>query len=200
MNNNPLHIAILEPSIIISEGITNILLKLGPKYALYHVESIEELCSSTHKDWYNVIIINPLLVQGNQKVFNSARKLLNKATWVGLVYSYFDKEILSLFDEHIQINDSKDIIKGTIERVYNHSGESINIPQKEQLSDREIDVLKLLVNGLSNKEIADKLNISIHTVISHRKNIGQKTSIKSQAGLTIFAISNKIISIDSFSE
>jgi DNA-binding CsgD family transcriptional regulator len=59
-------------------------------------------------------------------------------------------------------------------------------------------VLKLLVQGSSNKEIADKLNISIHTVVSHRKNIIQKTGIKSQAGLTIYAISNKIISLDSF--
>jgi DNA-binding NarL/FixJ family response regulator len=70
----------------------------------------------------------------------------------------------------------------------------------EQITERETDVLKLLVKGLSNKEIADKLNISIHTVISHRKNIIQKTGIKSQAGLTIYAISNKIVSLDSVSE
>ena len=63
-----------------------------------------------------------------------------------------------------------------------------------------MDVLIHLVHGLSNKEIADKLNISIHTVVSHRKNIIQKTGIKSQAGLTIYAISKKIISIDSFSD
>ena len=51
---------------------------------------------------------------------------------------------------------------------------------QEPLSERETEVLEQLVNGLSNKEIADKLNISIHTVISHRKNITQKTGIKSQ--------------------
>ncbi|HCE59175.1 MAG TPA: DNA-binding response regulator, partial [Prolixibacteraceae bacterium] len=49
----------------------------------------------------------------------------------------------------------------------------------------------------SNKEIADVLNISIHTVMSHRKNIMQKTGIKSQAGLTVYALTNNILNVDS---
>ena len=56
-----------------------------------------------------------------------------------------------------------------------------------------------MVAGHSNKEIADKLNISIHTVISHRKNITEKTGIKSLSGLTIFAISKKIIPLENIS-
>jgi DNA-binding CsgD family transcriptional regulator len=62
-----------------------------------------------------------------------------------------------------------------------------------------LEVLKLVVAGMQNKEIADKLFISVHTVVSHRKNISQKTGIKSQAGLTIYAISNKVIDIVDFS-
>jgi DNA-binding CsgD family transcriptional regulator len=68
------------------------------------------------------------------------------------------------------------------------------------LTDRETDVLKLLVEGNANKEIADKLNISTHTVISHRKNISQKTGIKSVSGLTIYAVVKNIINIDSYME
>lgn len=64
-----------------------------------------------------------------------------------------------------------------------------------ELSEREIDVLRLLLEGYSNKEVADKLFISTHTVISHRKNISAKTSIKSLAGLTIYAIQNGIIEV-----
>lgn len=63
---------------------------------------------------------------------------------------------------------------------------------KESLSPREKDVLKCVVNGLSNKQIADKLNISIHTVITHRKNITSKLEIKSVSGLTIYAILNNL--------
>ena len=68
------------------------------------------------------------------------------------------------------------------------------------LSGRKKDVLQLLATGLSNKEIADKLNISIHTVISHRKNITQKTGIKTVSGLTIYAVTQNLISIDTLKE
>ncbi len=68
--------------------------------------------------------------------------------------------------------------------------------ETEELSDREKEVLVELVNGLSNKEIADKLFISVHTVISHRKNIARKTNIHSTAGLTIYAIINNIVDVE----
>lgn len=68
--------------------------------------------------------------------------------------------------------------------------------ENEELSERERDVLIQLVRGLSNKEIADVLFISTHTVISHRKNIARKLNIHSTAGLTIYAIVNKLVDID----
>lgn len=70
----------------------------------------------------------------------------------------------------------------------------------EALSDREIDVLREVVQGLSNKEIADKLFISIHTVISHRKNITRKLNIHTTAGLTIYAIVNNLIDINEYQQ
>ncbi len=68
--------------------------------------------------------------------------------------------------------------------------------ESEELSEREKEVIVELVNGLSNKEIADKLFISVHTVISHRKNIARKLNIHSPAGLTIYAIVNKLVDIE----
>ena len=65
----------------------------------------------------------------------------------------------------------------------------------EELSDREKDVLIQVVKGLSNKEIADVLCISMHTVIAHRKNITRKLNIHSTAGLTIYAIVNHLVDI-----
>lgn len=64
------------------------------------------------------------------------------------------------------------------------------------LSPREIDVLVLVCKGLLNKEIAEKLNISLTTVITHRKNITQKLGIKSVSGLTLYAIMNGYITPD----
>ena len=64
------------------------------------------------------------------------------------------------------------------------------------LSSREIEVLVLIIKGLINKEIADKLHISLTTVISHRKNITEKLGIKSVAGLTIYAVMHGYVEAD----
>jgi len=65
-----------------------------------------------------------------------------------------------------------------------------------ELSDREKTILIALAQGLTNKEIADKLYISTHTVISHRKNIVRKTGIKTVSGLTLYALFNNLTSPD----
>ena len=68
---------------------------------------------------------------------------------------------------------------------------------REPLSEREKEILVGVAKGLLNKEIADQYNISIYTVISHRKNITRKTGIKSVAGLTVYALLNGLIDINS---
>ena len=65
----------------------------------------------------------------------------------------------------------------------------------DALSDREKDVIISLVQGMSNKEIADHLCISVNTVITHRRNIARKLQIHSPAGLTIYAIVNNLVDI-----
>ncbi|MBR0273574.1 MAG: helix-turn-helix transcriptional regulator [Bacteroidaceae bacterium] len=65
----------------------------------------------------------------------------------------------------------------------------------EALSDREKDVIIALVQGMTNKEIADHLCISVNTVITHRRNIASKLQIHSPAGLTIYAIINNLVDI-----
>ena len=61
------------------------------------------------------------------------------------------------------------------------------------LSEREKEVVAEVAKGLTNKEIADKLNLSVHTVTTHRKNISKKTGINSISGLTVYAIINKLV-------
>lgn len=64
------------------------------------------------------------------------------------------------------------------------------------LSDREREVVVYVVKGLSNKEIAEKLFISVNTVMTHRRNISRKLQIHSASGLTIYAIVNGLINLD----
>ena len=65
-----------------------------------------------------------------------------------------------------------------------------------ELTKREIAVLVEVAKGLTNKEIANRLNVSVFTVTSHRKNIVRKTGIKSVAGLTVYALLNNLIDED----
>jgi len=98
------------------------------------------------------------------------------------------------FADHCAIED--EILRPALSQALSDAPTTTPNQEKEALSERERDVLIQLVNGLSNKEIADRLFISIHTVMTHRKNITRKLNIHSTAGLTIYAIVNKLISID----
>ena len=98
------------------------------------------------------------------------------------------------FADHCAIED--DILRPALTKIQPHSHRCHLQPETEELSDREKDVLIQVVHGLSNKEIADVLCISMHTVVSHRKHITAKLNIHSTAGLTVYAIVNKLVDIN----
>jgi DNA-binding CsgD family transcriptional regulator len=95
----------------------------------------------------------------------------------------------------LNIYDSHTLICYKVNEILNSFAVSQNKETDTELTRREIEVLQLLTKGYSNKEIADQLFVSTHTVISHRKNISEKTGIKSASGLTMYAILKKIIDV-----
>ncbi len=192
MDKNRINIFIIEPSHIIFEGISNVLMKFKKDFYLYRFNDLEELKQSALKESFNIAIINPSVIQNRLNDFMKLKSSCPGVLWLALVYSFFDNELLQKFDDTLSVNASLDQIFNKIGQN-NPASDKI---QQEDLSDREIEVLVQMVKGLVNKEIADKLNISIHTVISHRKNITDKTGIKSLSGLTIYAITKKIIPLD----
>ena len=97
------------------------------------------------------------------------------------------------FADHCAIED--EILRPALSNVSENQPLQPFKQEEDALSERERDVLIQVVNGLSNKEIADVLCISTHTVITHRKNITRKLNIHSTAGLTIYAIVNKLINL-----
>ena len=98
------------------------------------------------------------------------------------------------FADHCAIEDN--ILRPALSAMPVLSVSQASAQEVDALSERERDVLVQIVNGLSNKEIADVLCISTHTVITHRKNITRKLNIHSTAGLTIYAIVNKLVNLD----
>jgi DNA-binding NarL/FixJ family response regulator len=178
-------IAIIDKSQIIREGLTALLRNNDLCQRIGSLEHPDEWLPAFHDIEPDLLIINPELWQ------NEAKRLAHidkKTIIVGLIYQYCDRETLSQFDDTIYITDTGETIVNKLRKLQKHT----KLPVAQNLSIREKDVLKLLLQGFSNKEVADKLAISIHTVIAHRKNIIEKTGIRSLPGLAVYAILNNI--------
>jgi DNA-binding NarL/FixJ family response regulator len=196
-----INVIVVETSEIVFEGLNSILTSSGRPYNIQMADSLREVEQINLKNKADIVLINPLMIQNQLKEFGYLKKELYDVRWIGLVYSYFDQKVLSDFDEVIYINDKPNRIIAAVQKlISNGERTGYHTQVHESLTERESDVLRLLVAGNANKAIADKLNISTHTVISHRKNITMKTGIKSVSGLTIYAVVNNLLSLDDYRE
>jgi DNA-binding NarL/FixJ family response regulator len=105
-----------------------------------------------------------------------------------------DNMLLRSYDEVISIYDTSQRITEKLTAIC-YPGEEDN-DGKEELSVREKEVLTYVVKGFTNRQIAEQLCLSLHTVNTHRRNIAFKLQIHSPAGLTIYAIVNKLVELD----
>jgi DNA-binding NarL/FixJ family response regulator len=187
---------IIEPSEIIREGI-RLFLEQNPCFQVAgcfpDLQSFED---KIIKDGFQIILFNPAIIKFYQPV--NIRNLFAGYPDVCLIaisYQYVDAETLQYFDGILDIyGEGWKIPKKILKIVETAHPQNDRTADSIELSDREKEILVALAQGLANKEIADKLYISTHTVISHRKNIVRKTGIKTVAGLTIYAVFNNLVS------
>lgn len=190
-------IAVCESSDLIFEGIKHLLNKLDYQLDIVRINDLNELMDIKETDsGFNLLIINPAYRQLNSRYLSRLQRKFPNIKTVAIISSLIDSNQLEFFSTQFNILDSEQHISNTICNLL--SNIICDDEADEALSEREIEVLIQMVHGLSNKEIAAQLNISIHTVISHRKNITTKTGVKSQSGLAIYAISKNIVSMDDF--
>ena len=187
-------IIIVEPSPIVSAGLVSYfddIKQITIVSQLDRIDRMEEKLTAYNPD---ILIINPLLIayDSNEHFLKICRDFSNVIP-VALVTSYVDAGILKQFKDVIEINDSKQKVVSKIFNLLSDNKLSQDKPESVELSNRETDVLVALVKGMTNKEISDKLFISVHTVITHRKNIIRKTGIKSVSGLTVYALLNNLV-------
>ena len=132
-----------------------------------------------------MLIVNPTF--GDYFDVNKFREEVSgkKIRLIALVTSFVDASLLSKYDESISIFDD----------LLDMSSEEDEVDSQDALSQREKEIVICVVKGMTNKEIAEKLFLSIHTVITHRRNISKKLQIHSAAGLTIYAIVNKLVTL-----
>ncbi|MDH6305365.1 DNA-binding CsgD family transcriptional regulator [Parabacteroides sp. PF5-5] len=181
-------IAIILPDTLQSTGLQSLLTDYFPPVEIACFNSYESLISDgvEHFDYY--------FTQADVFVLNTDYFLPRRSKTVILL----DKEIAcpsSTGYYTLNIYDSQELIIEHLQEIL--VAETVHTTEKnKELSSRETDVLKLIVQGSTNKDIADKLHISLNTVLSHRKNITAKLGIKTVSGLTFYAIMNGLLPSD----
>lgn len=190
-------ILILEPSVLIAEGLRHVIDNL----AGYDVCGI--IRNQEGDIWAKIDDFNADLVIADPSVFDNrdragARDMIKgiaNAPVMALISAAADAAYASTYDGTIYLSDTSDDIEQKISTVMK-AAPAEQRGEGEELSSREKEILVCVAKGMLNKEIADHFNISIYTVITHRKNITRKTGIKTVAGLTVYALLNNLIDMN----
>ena len=174
-------IAIILSDTLRSIGLQSLLTDYFPPVEVCYFPNFEML-SSTGSDTYDYYFTD-----SDTLVLNADFFLIDSTEEHGALSS----------TNRITLRSSQETIIEQLQQLFtSDSSGNTTTENNKDLSSREVDVLQLIVKGITNKEIADKLNISLNTVLTHRKNITAKLGIKTVSGLTFYAIMNGIISGD----
>ncbi len=191
---NQKQIVIVDPSSIVRCGISTLLLRdMTLNVEVVEINDISTILSAqTTKLSADILIINPLhvgalpLAQLKESIGNDSVK------FIALQSSLIDPSTLRNYDEVITIFES---VESIISKITDVIGREQKSDSKRELSAREREIIVCVVKGMTNKQIADLLCLSTHTVIAHRRNIATKLQIHSPSGLTIYAIVNKLVDL-----
>lgn len=197
MNAN-LKIAIIEPSAIIRSGLGSLLRKLsGLSVSVFEILERESLVESLRLHKPDILIANPQCLLHHSFHHLKEESGCEDLKFVALLSILYPKEGLLSYDGQISIYDEMPVIRQKIEQLVVVEEEATDGSGEEQqsLSAREKEIVICVVKGMTNREIADRLFLSTHTVITHRRNIARKLQIHSPSGLTIYAIVNKLVEL-----
>lgn len=188
------HIAIILADTLQSTGLQSLLTDYFPPVEIGCFPNFDEFASAAN-DVFDYYFIRP-----DTFVLNADFFLPRRGKTIILIDDAEKSGHLSS-QNHLTVRSPQETLIEQLQTLF--TGEPGNAATganaeggNKELSSRETDVLQLIVKGITNKEIADKLNISLNTVLTHRKNITAKLGIKTVSGLTFYAIMNGLISGD----
>lgn len=196
-----LKIAIAETSVIVRSGLALVLKRMqGMKLLPIEVVSQEALadCMRLHKP--DVLIINPAFPGYFDVKKFKEDPMHGGVKCVALLCSVSDGAVLRFYDETFSLYDDPEMLRRKLNHLMDVTEQEEETRGQDVLSSREKEIIICVVKGMTNKEIADTLYLSAHTVITHRRNIARKLQIHSPAGLTIYAIVNKLVEIQDIKE
>jgi len=196
-NNKNKKVLLIIPSTVMAKGMESILSEMG-EFSVAGI--LSEMPGTGDTKAYNVdadvVIVDPMVLDHASRA--KVRGYLDDfpdAAVIALVSTAMDEDSLKPYDDIINVYDKPVEIIKKLRRTLEVSRDSAKTGG-EELSSREKEILVCVAQGMLNKEIADKFNLSIYTVITHRKNITRKTGIKTVAGLTVYAMLNNLIDIN----
>lgn len=188
-------IAIVEPSAIIRSGVSTLLKRIqGYHVHSFEVNSMDFLVTNIRTQKPDIVIINPTYwgLMDTEKLKSENKQ--HPMRFMALITGVVDEKVLEKYDETIHLYDDTDSIKHKLDHILETT--AIEPEESQTLSAREKEIIVGVVKGYTNKEIAVNLFLSAHTVITHRRNIARKLEIHSTAGLTIYAIVNKLVELN----
>jgi DNA-binding NarL/FixJ family response regulator len=194
---NRVSFLVAERSYLVRKGIVSIINRIENASVVKELDSLEWIQAEISSHNPDFVVINTSLFNKELSFRNFALNIdLSKKGIAILSQKPVRAGLAVKFREIINLDDPREIIlekfRALIEPISLSAG-SNNL--SGELTEREKSIVGLVARGLTNKEIADKLFLSQHTVITHRKNIAGKLGIKSISGLTIYAILNNLVSL-----
>ena len=190
-------IAIAEPSAIIRSGLETVLKRLpGFRIQVIEIATMELLRETLHSHKPDMLIINPSIPGCFTLQQIKEETECTDMKCIALLYAVADHTLLRPYDEQISIYDSPDELRHNLELLHTPPAEEAGNEEQQTLSTREKEIVVCVVKGMTNREIADRLFLSTHTVVTHRRNIARKLQIHSASGLTVYAIVNKLVELN----
>ena len=189
-------IAIIDPNTLAALGLKHLLQNVMPIMTVDTFGSFAELLANQPEQYFHFFTAMNIVLE-NKDFFTA-----NRRKTIVLTLSLDSVSQLSEFHSLCINVPERELVHAILALEQHAHGHGEHLPpmpkvlQQKILSDREIEVMALIVQGYINKEIADKLNIGLATVVTHRKNIMDKLGMKSVSALTIYAVMHGYVDIN----
>lgn len=192
-------IAIVDPNTLAVLGLTGLLESVMPMLQIDSFGSFAEL-EANHPEQYYHYFVDVRIVLANMAFFQQMRH----KTIVLSSSAADDMAVLSSFHTICTNQPPKQLLRSLLMLEQHAHARGRNLPPvvpaeanvSTPLSTREIEVMSLVVKGYINKEIADRLSLSLPTIITHRKNLMNKLGVHSVSALTIYAVMHGYVGVD----
>ena len=187
--------AIVDPNTLAVMGLRQLLQDVVPFAEICCFGSFSELMANNPDDFFHYFVAMNIVLENRPFFLERRRRTIVLSPSNGSGLSDFHSLCVNV-PERVLVRSILSMVQHAHPHGKNHPPQGFPTPEKRVLTDREMEVMALIVRGHINKEIADMLHIGLSTVITHRKNIMEKVGVRSVSALTIYAVMNGFVDVN----